>query len=269
MNFVSLIKKERLYKISPSKVAKFIKNYRNYRSFDMEPIIIGGAPRSGTTLLLAILGAHSAIHSVKTETMAFSLIRPDKRARKNHRHNMRKFLSYLLLENIEPAARRWCEKTPNNIHHIQTINEEFRGKVKFIHIIRDGRDVVTSKHPTRPGEYYVEPETWIDNVTWGLKVQDLPNMHTIKYEDILNNFHASISALLKHLDLDWEESLKNFHASTTVSSNVAFEKGKVRALHKESAKKWMRPEHRERLEEFYKNKEAVALLEQLGYDTYR
>ena len=37
------------------------------------------------------------------------------------------------------------------------------------------------------------------------------NTHIIKYEEVVNNFDLSISALLKFLEIDWSDKLKEFY----------------------------------------------------------
>lgn len=269
MNIFSFANRENLQHLSPAKLIKFWQSYQRYKQFDMDPIIVGGAPRSGTTLLLAILGAHSAIHSVKVETMAFSLVRETDDVALNHKRNMDKFLKFLLMSDIAPGTRCWCEKTPNNVHHFRSIEKEFQGKVKIIHIIRDGRDIVTSRHPSDPDAYFTEPEDWIVSVNCGLRDRDKPNVHTLRYEDILTDFDKTIGDLIHFLELDWEPGMRTFNEKTTVRDSLAFKDGKVEALYTKSLEKWRKPEHEARIDAFYQNKEAVAMLEQLGYDISR
>lgn len=263
------IRKEWFNKLSLKKVQKFFRNRALIKQMTGVPIIIGGAPRSGTTLLLAVLGAHPDIHAESYETMAFSLVRPNEDHAANHKKNMDKFLSYLITEDIKPTAKRWCEKTPNNIHHIKWILGEFNNRVKIIHIIRDGRDVVTSQHPTRPDEYFVSPEGWVKSVRHGLAYKDNPNVYTVKYEDLVEHYEETVKDLLHFLDLEWFDDLREFNKQTTVTKNIAFEGEQVQGLYKSSVKKWQKPEHQAQIDKFYANAEAMALLEQLGYDTSR
>jgi hypothetical protein len=77
---------------------------------ESEPVIIGGCGRSGTTLLSAMIDAHPLFF-------------------------------------CGPESR-WSEKTPGNVRVLDRIFEYFP-RARFIHVIRDGRDVVcsTRTHP--------------------------------------------------------------------------------------------------------------------------
>lgn len=44
---------------------------------------------------------------------------------------------------------RYCEKSPKNVLYIEKLLEAFRGEEKVIHVVRDGRDVITSEHPSK------------------------------------------------------------------------------------------------------------------------
>lgn len=263
---LDFILKEKLLKVTPRRVYKFVTNVVRYKKLNMPPVIIGGAPRSGTTLLLSILGSHPAIHAVSFETQAFSLIRKHQNSALNHKENMTKFKRYILLEHIKSSAKMWCEKTPNNIHHLDHILKEFNGRVKIIHIVRDGRDVITSKHPTKPDTYYTDTETWLHNTNLGLSKKELPNVYTVRYEDIIDDFKDTITKVLHFLGLEWDVTIEQFHANSTVKKNVAFEGGKVAGLYNKSKEKWLKPEHKAVIEAFYKNEKATALLKELGYE---
>ena len=42
--------------------------------------------------------------------------------------------------------QRVVEKTPKHIFYLDKINKFYKGKVKFIHIVRDPRAVIVSKY---------------------------------------------------------------------------------------------------------------------------
>ncbi len=258
--------KEKLYRVTPAKVFRYLKNRYLFQNFDMPPIIIGGSPRSGTTLLLSVLGAHPHIHAVATETQAFSLVRKHTSTAQNHLENIAKFKRFIFLERIKDTAKGWCEKTPNNIHHLDHIFQEFNGKVKVIHIVRDGRDVITSRHPTKPNEYWVGPDVWVKNVLDGLMHNDRDNVHLIRYEDLVGNYQETVDKLLRFLGLEWHEALAKFETNTSVKKNVAYDGGGVKGIHNTSVEKWRKPEHADVVKAFYEDEQAVALMKQLGYE---
>ena len=128
--------------------------------FRKPPILIGGCPRSGTTLLLSILSAHPSILAIHDEMWGFWPTETEEEFSKM----MRKF--YLRLDKrlkkmaIPASCTRWCEKTPNNVREFGKIIQWFRPTPKLLHIVRDGRDVATSVHPSDPSKYWVPVEQW-------------------------------------------------------------------------------------------------------------
>lgn len=185
-----------------------------------EPIIIGGCGRSGTTLLLSILAAHPKVHGINIETGIF---------RKENLNKRKKLFSKLIISSElyfdrKPTAERFMEKTPNNVNNIDGIFNYFDNKVKFIHIIRDGRDIVTSKHPTNKSEFWVDFDRWVNDVENGLKYKNHRNLLTIKYEDLISNFDETITAVLTFLNLDRSTEVLNFEKYSSVRNNVAWDK---------------------------------------------
>lgn len=90
--------------------------------------------------------------------------------------------------------------------------------VKFIHVIRDPRDVVASliKQRWTPDnfdhclEYYDNIMTKILEQTEGLNKEQLL---IVKLEDIVNNTHEEIYKICKHSSVDFEEDLLNIDLS--------------------------------------------------------
>src|SRR5436190_13903882 len=83
---------------------KFLRNAK----IEAEPIFIVGCGHSGTSLLLAILGAHSRIFAAPFES------RIAKKATWRFRAGMRKFERWA----IANGKIRWAEKTPGHILRI-------------------------------------------------------------------------------------------------------------------------------------------------------
>jgi hypothetical protein len=153
------------------------------------PVVIFGAPRSGTTYVNGILNAHPAVH-ITHETRLFvwahltlSTLNNDHVAL-THREQFREYLKPELAGLIRrfyvelaPTASVWGDKNPHYAAPraegvLETIVELFPG-AKFIHVIRDGRDVVASLVRKRnpAGEPWVSFETahrvWNSHVTTG------------------------------------------------------------------------------------------------------
>lgn len=215
------------------------------------PVVIGGCGRSGTTLLLSILGAHSGIHAFPDELFAF-YPKP---------YRIRNILNGMDREGFNKD--RWCEKTPKNVMAFREIHEMFDGDVKIIHMLRDGRDVVTSFHPNHPyKQYWVDTERWVSDVSKGLECSDIA--YLLRYEDLVENPLKTLKLLCDFIEEPFENSLLDHTLQTTVKNNPAWEDG-VKAIHTKRVGKWKSPEHAKRVESFMANEKANALMRQLGY----
>lgn len=233
------------------------------KHFGRNPIIIGACPRSGTTLLLSILDAYPAIHAIQRQTYAFTswvkeknLFIPDR---------LDRLYRELVLHKIPQQANRYCEKTPKNIKYFDKILDYFGKNVKMIHVVRDGRDVVTSKHPKHtPNEYWVSIERWVSDVEFGLSFNVHPNFYTLRYEDLIFSFDETMKKLSEFLEEDFSIDSQSWIKKTSVIKSKHWG-GSVQNLHSRSIGKWKDPRHQKRIDEFMKNKDAVNLLVKLGY----
>jgi len=231
------------------------------RHFTAKPIIIGACPRSGTTLLLSILDAHPNIYGIQNQTYAFASW--DEQSQANR---LDRLYREFIFNKIPDGKIRWCEKTPKNIKYFDKILNFYGEGAKLIHVIRDGRDVVISKHPKHtPDDYWVSVKRWINDVKFGLNFADLPNVYTMKYENIINNYENEMQRLLEYLGEDMVPEIRDWFNHTTVKKSKHWAKP-VQKLHSKAIGKWQKPEHRERYEEFMANAEAVALMKTLGYE---
>jgi len=259
--FQMTIDRLRDYTINPL-ITKFGKIVEK-KHFTEIPIIIGASPRSGTTLLLAILDAYPHIHSIQRQTYAFA-----KWTEKEPSIPPRidRLYRELLLHKISPQSTRWCEKTPRNIRYFGNILHFFQGKVKLIHLIRDGRDVVTSKHPLhKPDEYWVTVKRWINDVKAGLQYQDHPQVFTLKYEDLIFNFDREVKKLSKFLEEEFIPTTNSWKEKTSLKKSKHWGQP-IQDLHARSIERWKKAEHKKRMQEFWQIPGAGDLLYELGYE---
>lgn len=233
------------------------------RRFTDPPVFIGGCARSGTTLLLSILSSHKELFCIPKELSLFLL---DSRDRSGNTYPTRIYRLYrsMLFYRIPKTARRWCEKTPENIRHIDKIDAYYGGRFRIIHIIRDGRDVILSKHPTARERYWVSPQRWIRDVSRGLEYINHPNVHTLKYEDLIQDFENSVTAICTFLGIELTEEILNWHGNATVTRNRALYT-RVAQVNNSSVGKWKDPRHAERVEALTGDPKGMALLKTLGY----
>lgn len=234
--------------------------------FTQPPIIIGGCGRSGTSLLLAMLSAHPHVFAISRETGAFSgferrrvvgveVLVPTRWDRIGR---------YMLTHRIPRTVTRWCEKSPSNVRLIAEILECFQESVRFVHIVRDGRDVLTSRHPDKPGEYWVSPGRWVREVREGLAFRDHPCVHTVKYEDLVSRYQEVMQGICDFLHEEFVPELRAWHNHATVRRHRAWPRS-VGKLHSASSGRWRRSEYRERVEEVLRHEGVADLLAELGY----
>lgn len=235
------------------------------KHFSKPPIVIGACPRSGTTLLLSILSAHPGIFTIKKESWAFVLwdeaddsSKPDQPQRIDRLHRS------LIARRIPKSCNRWCEKTPRNILYFDKIYNYFNGDVKLIHLVRDGRDVMTSHHPKAPDEFWVDPERWVRDVRKGLHFSNYDPVLTIRYEDLIQNYQSTIRRLLDFIGEPYHPNMDNWYQHARLQKAESWFQP-VKKIHKNSMGKWKKPKYQPRVKRVMQNDEVIDLLAQLGY----
>jgi len=229
-----------------------------------DPVVIGGCGRSGTTLLLSVISAHPAVFAINDETCALC---PSKYRKPPYNGALRmdKIYRYIMRSEVPGTARRWCEKTPKNVKFFGRIIELFSGKVKLIHIVRDGRDVVSSRHPHAPERSWVSPKRWVEDVRAGLEFRDHPLVLTVKYEDLILDYERTARSVFSHIGEECTAEVLSWHENARVRKNLAWFDG-VRPIHAESIGRWKDPALADLLEKFMHYPGAPELLKDLGYE---
>ncbi|UCB58918.1 MAG: sulfotransferase [Thermoplasmatales archaeon] len=223
------------------------KNYKRYLSSKkmkyisaLDPIIIGGCPRSGTTLARALIGSHPDIASAEQEYNILMWI--------DKAEILERVLSFTteeikslysnakdhiqLAENILSLYMKKNEKNKialKHPYHILIIDDLFHyfPNMKFIHLIRDGRDTVSSlrTHPKRKkvngkiipvktnNPFDLCIRRWIVALNLGKKWRKNKNYIEIKYEDIVNKPVVELKKIFNFLKLTMipKKELLNFY----------------------------------------------------------
>ncbi len=124
----------------------------------------------------------------------------------------------------------WADKTPRNIQVMPYILEHFP-KARFVHVIRDGRDVVCSlrthpRHRVIDGQI-VKLDTWnpiatcvgrwVKDVGDGLAYRGDPRYFELKYEDLVTATEPTLRGLFDFLNLPWEPAVMSFHEVQSAS----------------------------------------------------
>ena len=197
---------------------------------ESEYLFIGGAGRSGTTLLRTMLDAHKNI-SVGPER---KVVRQICGLREEWQRNaavfdqagvpqevldeaVKAFVS-TLMDATGGGAPRVGEKTPPNLVHMDILGRLFP-QARFIHVIRDGRAVSAS----------LLKQNWQDLTTgeklefsieraaqyWAAMVQEIrakassvPGRYLeVRYEDLVLHPKATMQRVLAFLDEPWDEAV--------------------------------------------------------------
>ncbi len=196
-----------------------------YRSVERH-IVMGGAPRSGTTLLRRLLDRHPDICAgAETKLFvpaAFNLawLAESYSIRLEELEEMRRasssqagFIDAFAARVRAAAARaRWAEKTPQNIRHLDWILDRFPA-ASVIHVIRDGRDVVCSmrEHPDwrwvdgrwqrvlvpRPLAWYAE--RWVEDTAAGMARRQDGRYLEVRYEDLVADPAIALRTICEHV----------------------------------------------------------------------
>jgi len=173
------------------------------------PIFVGGSPRSGTTLLGSMLGAHDGVVClpeapfIGSLALALPLGGVDRRAAEQVHRAIRadfKFAFWMLsAEDLDACAEvtgacyrelieayvarfarrngradatRWVDHSPTNLMYGVRLSSQFP-EAKFIHMVRDGRAVCASWMPLNWGPNTIIPaaRTWALQVGYGLTAE--------------------------------------------------------------------------------------------------
>jgi hypothetical protein len=198
------------------------------------PIVIYGAPRSGTTYVRYLLSAHPEVF-ITNETRIFTwahyalkevgqLVMAN---RDQFAVNLREVLPQLIRDfyaKLAPqTARYWGDKNPHYARPedagcLELIADLFPGS-RFIHVIRDGRDVVASliRKTHADGSPWVDWEgahrVWGDHLDVGCEFgSSIPRDYyfELRYEDLVRDDLEVARRVFSFLRLDLHRRVEDF-----------------------------------------------------------
>ena len=206
---------------------------------------IGGATRSGTTLLRLMLDAHPDL-AIPSEThfvpdMIYRCVdgpvEADELAAIATTHarwgdfgldadeyaaRVRALQPLTAAEAIRAFYRlyaetqgkpRWGDKTPGYLRKTKPI-QRVLPEARFIHMIRDGRDVALSVMPLNFGPSTVTEaaELWVKRVTTGRRQERGANHYTeVTYEDLIAHTDPTLRRVAEFLDLPFDPAMLAYH----------------------------------------------------------
>ncbi|MCG3117914.1 MAG: hypothetical protein ALAOOOJD_00029 [bacterium] len=234
------------------------------------PIVIGGCGRSGTTLLLSLLSCHPKIFAIDIETVALC---PDgygadgmynKSPDLTVPFRLEKIYHYLAEQAIPASCTRWCEKTPRNVFYFDRILRHFGDRVRLIHIVRDGRDVITSIHPGHGKKFWVPPERWIMDVAAGRQMESHSQILTIRYEDLVREYEIIMRRICAFLDEEFAPEFLTYPHSARIKESGAWF-NPAQAANDKSIGRWREEKFKDTVEALLREPLALELLRHYGY----
>lgn len=249
---------------SISKVARLL-------GYQQTQLIVCGYPRGGTSLLYNMLSA-TLQHKLKFTDFE-----------KYYIHHIHK------LGNI-------ASKAPLDINHLEHIDELniHDKKIAIIIVIRDIRDVISSKHPIKTDDYFIghdfsywpngkNLEQWtydapgVVPITEKIRaIQHRPDVILVKYEDLVKDPDAVQSTLQKTFDLPFEGLFSKYHE---FKGDLAYKyEGKYQAKDESlvlegkavtnRAKRWQQEQYRDRIiQQCEACPQLLDILIEFGYET--
>jgi hypothetical protein len=113
------------------------------------------------------------------------------------------------------GKERWGDKTPGHARHMEEIASAIP-EARFIHLIRDGRDVAASLRglPFAPGDGSVRAIAahWRDTIALAQRAaEDLPHYLEVRYEDLVTDPEATLREVCEFIELPFDEAMLSAH----------------------------------------------------------
>lgn len=249
---------------------------------DLRPVMIVGCPRSGTTLLQLMLHAHPRIAIPPENRFVFPVYARRRRfgdlTRARNRNRVASFIigrpwtrldhfgvdpddvrrrmrradptiGSLLAAVFEAYAdaqgkQRWGDKRPAYIDRLDVVLRLFPD-AQIIHIIRDGRDCVSSlkRMPWWQQSTYAAIRTWVDAVDHGARARSTlaADQYTeVRYEDLVVDPEPELRRLAAWLGEDFDAAMLAPHrvSGVAVPAGKTWHRNTRREVNATAVRRW-------------------------------
>lgn len=212
---------------------------------DCEPVFVVGMNGSGTSMMLDSLGRHPQLYAIPNETlmMPYIISRARRFGELSNSNNFQAYWQFAIdqmpvlvrfNDGVKPeipsdwgsyprtiagvfdgifsslaktkGKRRWCEKTPDHVQHVRLLSEVFP-RSRFIHMIRDGREVACSiaRRQFRHPELVIYRWKKLVNLGQADGAMLGERYMELKYEDLTSDPRSEMARVCEFLSLDFDE----------------------------------------------------------------
>ena len=245
MMVANRIRKRLQVRSSNSALARGWRKWKSRYVSSQSPIIIGGCPRSGTTLTRVILDAHPNIACGPESSLLAGRCLSDElanrfemstaeldRLRRLTADHARLIELFFTRYAARQGKVRWAEKTPANVRQLAYLFRNFPN-AKFVHVIRDGRDVICSLR-THPKYRVIEGQPiptkirrplttcirhWLRDTAAGMAWRRHPNYFELRYEDLVGRPEPTLKRLCAFIGEPWCPELLEYHQRQSSRQN--------------------------------------------------
>jgi hypothetical protein len=134
---------------------------------------------------------------------------------------------------------RWGDKTPVYIESIARIGEALGDQARFIHLIRDGRDVAVSRRARaarrgrKPTPAAEEAETWKRRIQGARsQAEGVAHYREWRYEDLVTDAEQTLREICEHAELEFDSAMLEYHRGASERleelSDLPGNRGRVR-----------------------------------------
>ena len=207
--------------------------YDPHARSEMRAVFVGGCGRSGTTLFKQLLNRHSRCacgpetslyglpFNIDNIAAPWGIDRAHLEQMQASSVNLIEFADRFAAEFLAQENKdRWVEKTPNNVRVIDRLLTWYPN-ARFIHVVRDGRDVMCSlrHHPKErvvdgrivPVQSNNPPEKsatrWLEDTVRGLAFKAHPRCLEVRYESLVSNPEQELQRVCGFIEEHFESTM--------------------------------------------------------------